>query len=102
MMCGLLRPTSGLARVAGLDLYAAAGDARGRVGYMAQKFSLYGDLSVRQNLAFFAGVYGLSAARRREAMARVTATFKLEPYLDVNASELPLGFKQRLALACAI
>ena len=60
MMCGLLRPTSGQARVVGLDLYAAAGAARARLGYMAQKFSLYGDLSVRQNLDFFSGVYGLS------------------------------------------
>src|SRR5437667_8024561 len=63
MMCGLLAPTSGRARVAGLDLYAAAGAARARLGYMAQKFSLYGDLSVRQNLNFFAGVYGLPGAR---------------------------------------
>ena len=62
MMCGLLRPTAGRARVAGLDLYEAAGAARARVGYMAQKFSLYGDLSVRQNLNFFAGVYGLAQA----------------------------------------
>ena len=102
MMCGLLRPTAGRAHVAGLDLYEAAGTARAQVGYMAQKFSLYGDLSVRQNLACFAGVYGLSGVRRHEAMARVIAAFKLEPYLDSNSSELPLGFKQRLALACAI
>jgi ABC-2 type transport system permease protein len=102
MMCGLLRPTAGQAFVAGLDLYEAAGAARGRVGYMAQKFSLYGDLSARQNLAFFAGVYGLSGTHRREATARVIAAFKLEPYLDTNSSDLPLGFKQRLALACAI
>src|SRR5580704_10452031 len=69
---------------------------------MAQKFSLYGDLSARQNLACFAGIYGLSGTRRREAVARVVSAFKLEPYLDSNSSELPLGFKQRLALACAI
>lgn len=102
MMCGLLRPTSGKAYVAGLDLYAAAGAARGRVGYMAQKFSLYGDLSVRQNLSFFAGVYGLSGEKRDQAMERVISAFHLDPYLDSNSSELPLGFKQRLALACAI
>ena len=101
MMCGLLKPTAGSARVIGLDLYAAAGAARAQLGYMAQKFSLYGDLSVRQNLACFSGIYGLSGARRSEAMARVVAAFKLEPYLDSNSSELPLGFKQRLALACA-
>jgi len=102
MMCGLLRPTAGAARVAGLDLHQAAGAARARVGYMAQKFSLYGDLSVRQNLDFFAGVYGLARARRREQVERVTAAFRLGPYRDSNAGELPLGFKQRLALACAV
>jgi ABC-type multidrug transport system ATPase subunit len=102
MMCGLLRPTAGQARVAGLDLYEAAGAARGRVGYMAQKFSLYGDLSARQNLNFFAGVYGLSGARLRAATMRMIETLGLGPYLDSNSGELPLGFKQRLALACAI
>jgi ABC-type multidrug transport system ATPase subunit len=102
MMIGLLRPTSGSARVAGHDLYQAAGAARARLGYMAQKFSLYGDLSVRQNLNFFAGVYGLRARRRREAADRVTAALGLGTYLDRNAGELPLGYKQRLALACAV
>ena len=102
MMCGLLRPTVGRARVAGLDLYQAAGAARARVGYMAQKFSLYGDLSVRQNLNFFAGVYGLARARQREQLERMTTAFRLGPYLDSSAGDLPLGFKQRLALACAV
>ena len=103
MMCGLLRPTAGRARVAGLDLYQAAGAARARVGYMAQKFSLYGDLSVRQNLNFFAGVYGLAAARRRQQVERMVERVSTErPYLDASAGELPLGFKQRLALACAV
>jgi ABC-type multidrug transport system ATPase subunit len=102
MMCGLLRPTSGSAQVAGYDLYRAAGSARTRLGYMAQKFSLYADLSVRQNLNFFAGVYGLRGTRRRQAAGRVTEVLGLGPYLDRNAGELPLGFKQRLALACAV
>lgn len=102
MMCGLLRPTAGTARVAGLDLIRAPGEARGRLGYMAQKFSLYGDLSVRQNLAFFSGVYGLSGRPQREAIERMVEAFGLQPYLDVNSGELPLGFKQRLALACAV
>ena len=65
-MCGLLRPTAGSARVAGFDLYRRRRAARARLGYMAQKFSLYGDLSVRQNLDFFAGVYGLPRGRRRD------------------------------------
>jgi ABC-type multidrug transport system ATPase subunit len=102
MMCGLLRPTSGSASVAGYDLYRAASAARARLGYMAQKFSLYGDLSVRQNLNFFAGIYGLSGQRRRMTTGRMTEAFGLKPFLATNAGELPLGFKQRLALACAV
>jgi ABC-2 type transport system ATP-binding protein len=102
MMCGLLRPSEGTARVDGLDLYKAPSAGRARLGYMAQKFSLYGDLSVRQNLEFFAGSYGLSGRRRREAIERVAAAFDLEPRFGTNAGQLPLGFKQRLALSCAI
>lgn len=102
MLCGLLRPTAGRALVAGYDLYRAGGAARARLGYMAQKFSLYGDLSTEQNLTFFSGVYGLKGARRRDAIERMTHVFDLAPYLGANAGSLPLGFKQRLALACAI
>ena len=102
MMCGLLRPTSGKALVDGLDLYGAPSAARARLGYMAQKFSLYGDLSVKQNLTFFAGAYGLSGSARTEAIDRAVAAFDLAPLLATNAGALPLGFKQRLALSCAI
>jgi ABC-2 type transport system ATP-binding protein len=102
MMCGLLRPSAGAARVDGIDLYRAPAKARGRLGYMAQKFSLYGDLSVRQNLEFFAGAYGLTGQAKRAAIERNIEAFDLAPYLRSNASELPLGFKQRLALSCAI
>jgi ABC-2 type transport system ATP-binding protein len=102
MLCGLLRPNEGKAEVDGHDLYHAAAAARGRLGYMAQKFSLYGDLSVRQNLDFFAGVYGLRRSDRRAAVERMIAAFDLAPHLNRNAGELPLGFKQRLALACAV
>ena len=102
MMCGLLRPTSGSARVAGADLYRSGGAARSHLGYMAQKFSLYGDLSVRQNLEFFAGIYGLPHDRRVAAMRTMTETFALGPMLDRSAGDMPLGFKQRLALACAV
>jgi drug efflux transport system ATP-binding protein len=102
MMCGLLRPSEGSALVDGLDLYKAPAAGRARLGYMAQKFSLYGDLSVRQNLEFFAGAYGLAGRRRREAIERVASSFDLEPQFGVNAGQLPLGFKQRLALSCAI
>jgi ABC-2 type transport system ATP-binding protein len=102
MLCGLLKPTSGEGRVAGFDLRRAAADARGRLGYMAQKFSLYGDLSVAQNLDFFASVYGLGGARKKEKTGAMIETFDLGRYLNANAKDLPLGFKQRLALACAV
>lgn len=102
MLCGLLKPTAGDGRVAGFDLRRDGAEARNRLGYMAQKFSLYGDLSVAQNLAFFAGVYGLSGARRRERIALMTGIFGFAPILAMSAKDLPLGLKQRLALACAM
>ncbi len=102
MLCGLLKPTSGEGRVAGIDLRRDTAGARGRLGYMAQKFSLYGDLSARQNLRFFAGVYGLSGARKRQQIEQMIDVFALSAHLDMASRELPLGFKQRLALACAV
>ncbi len=102
MLCGLLPPTSGRLRVAGFDLRSAAAPARGRIGYMAQKFSLYGDLSVAQNLRFFASAYRLRGARRAERIAWASEEFELAPMHDATAGDLPLGFKQRLALACAL
>ncbi|KAB2943570.1 MAG: ATP-binding cassette domain-containing protein [Hyphomicrobium sp.] len=102
MLCGLLRPTSGEAHVAGLDVAAQSSAARNRLGYMAQKFSLYGDLSVAQNLEFFAGVYGLIGMRRRRAVDRVTEVFGLQRYMETSAGTLPAGYKQRLALSCAV
>lgn len=102
MLCGLLRPTSGTAKVAGYDLAKAGGRARAQLGYMAQKFSLYGDLSVRQNLDFFAGVYGLTFGERRRRIGELVDAFELRPYLSTSAGDLPLGFKQRLALASAV
>jgi ABC-type multidrug transport system ATPase subunit len=69
---------------------------------MAQKFSLYGNLSVIQNLSFFAGVYGVYGRKRQEAFDRMIQTFALKPYLGTSSEALPLGFKQRLALACSI
>ena len=102
MLCGLLTPSAGTGAVAGFDLRSAKADARQSLGYMAQKFSLYGDLSVQQNLDFFAGIYGLTGAQRSAATARVTDIFHLDRYLRDNAGGMPLGFKQRLALACAV
>jgi len=102
MLCGLLKPTGGEGRVAGFDLRRDTAQARNRLGYMAQKFSLYGDLSVAQNLDFFAGVYGLSGARKRERIALMSEIFDFAPHSAASAKDLPLGLKQRLALACAV
>jgi ABC-2 type transport system ATP-binding protein len=102
MMCGLLSPTGGTARVMGIDLRRSPSQARQRLGYMAQKFSLYGNLTVRQNLEFFSGAYGLRGARQREAVNEMVEIFKMGALLKTTPTTLPLGFKQRLALACAV
>jgi ABC-2 type transport system ATP-binding protein len=102
MLCGLLQPSAGEGRVAGFDLRRDAAEARNHLGYMAQKFSLYGDLSVRQNLDFFAGVYGLRGRRARQQTELMIEVFDLGRLLGTSAKDLPLGFKQRLALACAV
>jgi ABC-2 type transport system ATP-binding protein len=102
MLCGLLKPTEGVGRVAGFDLRRDSAEARNRLGYMAQRFSLYGDLSVAQNLAFFAGVYGLSGRRKRERIALMNELFAFDAHAGMSAKDMPLGIKQRLALACAL
>lgn len=102
MLCGLLPPSDGELRVSGFDLRTAAAPARGRIGYMAQKFSLYGDLSVRQNLRFFSSAYRLEDARQNARIDWAIDEFALGPLLESSARDLPLGFKQRLALACAL
>jgi ABC-2 type transport system ATP-binding protein len=102
MLCGLLPASSGTLRVAGFDLRRAAAPARGRIGYMAQKFSLYGDLSVRENLRFFSSAYGLCGARQRDRIAWALAEFELGAFAGATSKDLPLGYKQRLALACAL
>jgi ABC-2 type transport system ATP-binding protein len=101
MMCGLLTPTSGRAEVMGIDLRRSPAKARQRLGYMAQKFSLYGKLTVRQNLEFFSGVYGLGRLRQRQAVDSMIDCFHLGPHLGAFTEALSLGFKQRVALACA-
>ena len=100
MLCGLLPATSGHLEVAGVDLRVARAKARARIGYVAQKFALYGNLSVRENLEFFAGAYGLRGAK---AHARIDATitgFGLDP--AARSGMLPVGYKQRLAMAAGL
>ena len=100
MLCGLLPATSGHLEVAGLNLRTARARARGRIGYVAQKFALYGNLTVAENLAFFAGAYGLRGRRRRERVAAVIEQFGLSA--NAVSGLLPGGYKQRLAMACGL
>lgn len=102
MLCGLLPASSGTLRVAGADLRTGEASARARIGYVSQKFSLYGALSVQQNLSFFATVYGLHNRRKRDRIAWALEELELKDYITMNAADLPLGYKQRLALACAL
>jgi ABC-2 type transport system ATP-binding protein len=102
MMCGLLTPTEGRAFVNGIDLQQAPSQARSSIGYMAQKFSLYGDLSVMQNLIFFSGIYNMPLKKRWQQIKEMIGIFNFDRYLDENAKDLPLGYKQRLALSCAV
>lgn len=101
MLCGLSQPTEGRALIKGMDLKKAGSEARAHIGYMAQKFSLHGNLSVLHNLQFFSGIYNLAGKKKREAVDEMVEIFDLKRYLGVSADLLPLGFKQRLALACA-
>ena len=102
MECGLLKPTAGQALVMGIDLKTSPTQARQRLGYMAQKFSLYKQLTVQQNLVFFSGIYGMTGRRQQTKIEEMVAVFGLGPHRNDLADMLPLGFKQRLALACAV
>jgi len=102
MLCGLLPANEGHLEVAGLDLRHAAATARERIGYMSQKFSQYANLSVMQNLVFFASTYGLGGKRRKEQLGWAEDEFDLKRYRNHLAGDLPLGYKQRLAMACAL
>jgi len=99
MLCGLIPASGGVLRVAGYDLHTARDEARRRIGYVAQKFSLYQDLTVRENLEFFGRVYGLHGKRLREQMAKALEEFSLGDVIDKRSGELPGGFKQRLSMA---
>ncbi len=102
MLCGILAPTGGSGTVAGLDLRTRAEEIKGRIGYMSQKFSLYEDLTVEENIDFYAGIYRIPAERRKARKEWVIAMADLGAHRRTRTGVLPAGFKQRLALGCSI
>jgi ABC-2 type transport system ATP-binding protein len=102
MLCGLLPASAGTLKIAETDVRKNSASARQHLGYVAQKFSLYGQLTVGENLDFFARAYGLGGGKKRERIAWAVSQFKLEPFIYLPSAQLPGGFKQRLAMAAAL
>ena len=102
MLIGLLAPTSGSARVAGFDVLKSSDDVKRNIGYMSQRFSLYDDLTVRENIALYGGIYGLSDAEIAERTELITGTLALSHARDTRVAALPLGWKQKLAFSVAL
>ena len=102
MLCGVLRPSDGTGRVLGVDVSADPEAIKRRIGYMSQKFSLYSDLTVRENLEFYARIYGLDRQRRAARQEAVATWTGISQYIDRPAAQLSGGWKQRLALACSL
>lgn len=102
MMCGLAKPTGGTAKIMEIDILKDPEKARSNLGYMAQKFSLYGSLTVRQNLEFFAAAYGIKFSERKKRVEDIIDVFGFQKIQNMKSDDLPLGFKQRLSMACAL
>ena len=102
MMCGLAKPTHGTASIMNTDIKKNPEKARANLGYMAQKFSLYGSLTVRQNLEFFASVYGIKSSEKNKRVEEILEVFALKDFENQKSEDLPLGFKQKLSMACAL
>jgi ABC-2 type transport system ATP-binding protein len=101
MLCGLLEPSSGSGTVAGYDIFRETSRIRSRIGYMSQKFSLYPDLTVRQNMFLYGSIYGLSGAVLRERMSAMASFLDIQELMPRVTGSLPWGWQQRLSLACA-
>lgn len=101
MLIGLSRPSAGKATVAGFDVYKQAEKIKENIGYMSQKFSLYEDLTVRQNIRFYGGIYGLSRKQIKEKTSQIIEELELKAQANSVVGSLPLGWKQRLAFAVA-
>ena len=102
ILCGLSKPTSGEIKVAGFDVYTQTEQIKRNIGYMSQKFSLYDDLTIKENIRFYAGIYGISNREIKERTAELLDRFGLTDYRDTLISELPLGWRQKLAFSVAI
>lgn len=102
MLCGILAPSDGQATIAGFDVARQSDELKGLIGYMSQKFSLYDELSVTENLLFYGRLYGLRGAALRQRMDELIALTHLAPYLNRRAAMLSGGWRQRLAMACAL
>ena len=102
MLTGLLAPTGGTARVAGFDVYTESDAIKQAIGYMSQKFSLYEDLTVRENIRLYGGIYGLTGAKIRARTATLLARLELGDAANQLVRALPLGWRQKLALSVAL
>jgi len=102
MLCGLSMPTSGEATIAGFDIYKQTEHIKRSIGYMSQKFSLYEDLTIRENIRFYAGIYGKSDSFIKEKTAYLLQSLRLDAQADKLVGSLPLGWKQKLAFSVAI
>jgi len=102
MICGLSRPTSGKAMVAGFDVGSQSEKIKQNIGYMSQKFSLYEDLTVKENMKFFGGIYGMSRQRIKEKTREILEELQLTEHQDTLVKSLPLGWKQKLSFSVAI
>jgi ABC-2 type transport system ATP-binding protein len=102
MLCGLSLPTSGEANVAGFDLYKDAEKIKQNIGYMSQKFSLYEDLTIRENIRFYGGIYGLTNSEIKEKTARLSRTLKIDDKLNTLVKALPLGWRQKISFSVAM
>ncbi|MEO1449764.1 MAG: ABC transporter ATP-binding protein, partial [Bacteroidota bacterium] len=101
MLCGLLGPSGGRAEVAGFDIKREPEQVKRRIGYMSQKFSLYDDLTVAENIRFYGGIYGLGNDALREKTEHLLIDLELIPQRDTRIADLPLGWKQRLSFSVA-
>ena len=102
MLCGLLTPTSGKATIAGFDVYKQTEKIKKKIGYMSQKFSLYDDLTVSENIRFYAGIYGMSNKQIKDKTQELLQELQLQNEAKTLVRELPLGWKQKLAFSVSI